>query len=153
MTIKTEGVQGLPVPGLDAAREGRTFQCYINGDASLNAAATVITDAGAWQTITPGYRYIVDCFYFTLTTASDTMTFEIVTTAGPGATGAVTAQTMTFFGATAATIDGMNQGPTHLTTPLCFTEADGQTIAMRVLTNDAGATVNCGFAGWWELDD
>ena len=36
--------------------------------------------------------------------------------------------------------------------PICFRSTDGACIAMRILTNDAGATVNAGFGGWYEED-
>ena len=152
MTIRTDSKQGLPEPGLEAAREGRTFCHFINGDAALNAAATVITDANTFENMYAGYRYIVKCFYYALSTASDSIAFEIVVTSLPGGGGAVTALTPAFLGATTATADGTSNGPIPLDPPIVLTVADGQSIAMRVLTNDAGATVNVGFTGWREDD-
>jgi len=150
MTIRTDSTQGLPQPGLDAAREGRSFHKFVNAKASLNAAATVLTDAGSFQDMAAGYRYVVTGFYYCLTTASDTVAFEIVTTAGAGGAGAVTARTPKYTAGTAATFDGSPVGPFMLDPPLCFSLDDDACIAMRVLTNDAGASVNCGFTGWYE---
>ncbi len=153
MTIRTDSKQGLPQPGLDAAREGRTFCHFINGDTGLNAAGgTVITDAGAFENMYPGYRYVVKCYYFALSTASDSIAFEIVSTSLPGGGGAVTARTPAFLGATTATADGTSNGPIPLDPPIVLRSTDGASIAMRVLTNDAGATVNVGFTGWREDD-
>ena len=104
MSIHTNSKPGMPQPGLDAAREGRTFCKFINGDASLNAAATVIPDAGAYLDMELGKRYIVKCFYYALTTASDTVLFEIVTTSEPTGGGTVTAQTPKFVAGTTATV-------------------------------------------------
>ena len=141
-----------PHPELTAGREGRTFCAYINDDTGLNAAATVITDAGAWVEIGAGKRYFVTCFYLAVTSASDWATLELVTTDGPGATGAVNVKTIKFFQATGAASDGNQTGPIVLPMPLCLTDTDGQTIAMRVQTNDADADVNVGFNGWWEWE-
>ena len=150
MSIHTNSKPGMPQPGLDAAREGRTFCKFINGDAGLNAAATVIPDAGAYLDMELGKRYIVKCFYYALTTASDTVLFEIVTTSEPTGGGTVTAQTPKFVAGTTATADGSPVGPVALDPPLALTRSDGACIAMRVQTNDAGATVNVGFTGWEE---
>ena len=141
-----------PHPEITASREGRVFKAYVNDDTALNAERTVITDAGAWVEIGAGKRYFVTAIYYTLTSASDTVTFEIVTTDQPAAAGAVTVQTVRFFGASGAANDGIFNGPIMLPQPLCFTDADGQTIAMRLQTNDADADVNAGFFGWWEWE-
>ena len=153
MTIKTEGVQGLPQPGLDAAREGRSFCCWANAQAALNAAATVITAAESYVDMLPGRRYIIRCIYYQLSTASDTIRYELGVTSLPAGGGVFTAYTPYFNSATAATIEGSPTGPIPLDPPIVLTTADGACVAMRVLTNDAGATVNVGFTGWWELDD
>lgn len=154
MTIVTNSKQGLPQPGLDAAREGRTFCCFVNEDTALNTAGgTVVTDAGATQNIEAGRRYIVASYYFALTSVADSVQFEIVTTSLPNGGGAVTAQTPRFFAGTGAANDTRDTGPIHLDPPLVFTRDDGQSIAMRVLTNDADADVTIGFTGWWETDD
>jgi len=150
MTIRTDSTQGLPQPGLDAAREGRAFYKFANAQTALNAAATVITAAGSFQDTAAGYRYVVNAVYYGLSTASDTVAFEIVTTAGAGGAGVVTARTPKYVAATTATLDGSPVGPIELDPPLVFTLDDGGCIAMRAQTNDAGASVNCGFTGWYE---
>jgi hypothetical protein len=154
MTIKTDSVQGLPNPGLDAAREGRDFRAFINGRSSLNVVGgVVITNAGTTINMESGYRYVIACVYFGLTTSSDSVRFELVTTSLPNGGGAATGQTVRFIGATTATGDGLTNGPIYFTGhPPVFTQAHGQSIAMRVETNDQGATVNCGFTGWKEVD-
>lgn len=155
MSIYTNGKTGLPQPGLDAAREGRFFNRYINDLTGVNVAGgTVVTNTpNAYLNLQPGYRYIVVCAYYTLTTASDTVRFELVTTSLPNGLGEVTALTVEFFGATTATGDGIQNGPIHFSPAyIAVTTALGQTLAMRVETNDQGATVNCGFNGWWEFE-
>jgi len=149
MTIKTNGLQGLD-PGVDAARESRTFCKFANAESSLNSAATVITTAGSFLNMEYGKRYIVACAYYALTTGSDTAQFEIVTTTAHGGSGTVTARTPKFHSGTTATITGSLSGPMPFSPPMAFTTDDGACVAMRVLTNDAGATVNCGFTGWEE---
>jgi len=152
MTIRTDSKQGLPQPGLDAAREGRSFCHWANAQAGLNAAATVITAADSYINMVPGYRYIVKCVYYNLSTASDTVQYELGVTSLPNGGGAFTAYTPYFDAATAATIEGSPTGPIPLDPPICVTTDDGACIAMRVLTNDAGASVNVGFTGWREED-
>ena len=152
MTIRTDSIQGLPQPGLDAAREGRTFCSFANAQDTLNAAATVITVANSYVNMEPGYRYIVKCFYYNVTTASDTIQYELGVTSLPNGGGVFTPYTPYLTAGTAATVDGSPSGPIMLDPPICLRSADGACIAMRVLTNDAGATVNVGFAGWYEED-
>jgi hypothetical protein len=150
MTIRTDSKQGLPQPGLDAAREGRSFCHWANAQAALNAAATVVTAGESTLNMVPGYRYIVRCIYYQLTTASDTIRYELGVSSLPNGGGVFTAHTPHFQSATAATIEGSPTGPIPLDPPICLTVDSGACICMRVLTNDAGATVNVGFTGWRE---
>ena len=152
MTLRTDSTQGLPQPGLDAAREGRAMGRWANAQAALNAAATVITAADSYENMLPGYRYIVTTLYYNLSTASDTLRYELGVSSLPTGGGVFTAFTPYFNVATAATIEGSPVGPIMIDPPLCFTTDDGACICMRCLTNDAGATVNVGFNGWREED-
>ena len=152
MTIRTDSKQGLPQPGLDAAREGRSIGRWANAQNALNAAATVITAADSYENMLPGYRYIVTTIYFQLSTASDTIRYELGVSSLPNGGGAFTPFTPYFNAATAATIEGSPFGPIMIDPPLCFRASDGACVCMRVLTNDAGATVNVGFNGWREED-
>jgi hypothetical protein len=97
-----------------------------------------------------GTRYIVTMIYYNLSTASDWVRFEVGVTDGLSGAGIFTAFTPYFNAATAATIEGSPPGPITIDPPLAFTTADGACICMRLLTNDAGASVNCGFNGWQE---
>ncbi len=154
MTIRTDGLQGLD-PGLDAAREGRSFIRFANDQSSLNSATVIAvdpsgSDPGSYLNMEDGKRYIVRMFYYALNTPSDTIRFEMGVTADPSGSGTFTAKTPHFVAATTATSDGSPQGPIVSDPPLVFTLDDGACICMRILTNDAGATVDCGFTGWEE---
>ena len=158
MTIRTDSAQGLPQPGLDAAREGRSIGRWANAQDTLNAAATVIEVAptpgypGSYINMEPGIRYVITTIYFQLSTASDTIRYELGVSSLPSCGGTFTAFTPYFNAATAATIEGSPFGPIQIDPPLSFTVDDGACVCMRVLTNDAGATVNVGFNGWYEED-
>jgi hypothetical protein len=152
MTIRTDSTQGLPQPGLDAAREGRSVIRWVNAQAGVNAAATVITAAESYENMMPGYRYIVNMLYYNLSTASDTVRYELGVTSLPNGGGVFTPYTPYFTAGTAATIDGSPPLPVIIDPPLCLRSTDGACIAMRLLGNDAGATINAGFGGWYEED-
>jgi hypothetical protein len=152
MTIRTDSTQGLPQPGLDAAREGRAVMRWVNAQAGVNAAATVITAAESYENMMPGYRYIIRMLYYNLSTASDTVRYELGVTSLPNGAGVFTPHTPYFNAATAATIEGTPPLPRVIDPPICLRSTDGACIAMRLLGNDAGATINAGFAGWYEED-
>lgn len=152
MTKRTDSLQDASSPGLDAAREGRAIGRWANAQATLNAAATVITAADSYINMLPGYRYVVTMLYYNLSTASDTLRYELGVSSLPTGGGVFTAYTPYFSVATAATIEGSPVGPIMVDPPLVFTTDDGACICMRCLTNDAGATVNVGFNGWYEED-
>ena len=156
MTIRTDSKQGLPQPGLDASREGRSVGRWANAQTGLNAAATVIAVApagaypGSYINMEAGYRYVITTIFFQLSTASDTIQYELGVSSLPAGGGAFTSYTPFFDAATAATIEGSPYGPIQVDPPLVFTTDNGACICMRVLTNDAGAAVNVGFNGWYE---
>ena len=152
MTIRTDSKQGLPQPGLDAAREGRSIMRWVNAQAAVNAAATVITAAESFENMMPGYRYIIKTLYYNLSTASDTVRYEVGVTSLPNGGGVFTPYTPYLTAGTAATVDGSPTMPEQIDPPICLRSTDGACIAMRLLTNDAGATVNAGFGGWYEED-
>jgi len=152
MTIRTDSKQGLPEPGLEAAREGRAVMRWVNAQAGVNAAATVITAADSYENMTAGYRYIITMLYYNLSTASDTVRYEVGVTSLPNGGGVFTAHMPYFNAATAATIEGTPPLPMMIDPPICLRSTDGACIAMRLYTNDAGATVNAGFGGWYEED-
>jgi len=152
MTIRTDSKQGLPQPGLDAAREGRAVMRWVNAQAAVNAAATVITAADSYENMEPNRRYIITMLYYNLSTASDTVRYELGVTSLPNGGGVFTAYTPYLTSGTSATADGSEVAPTLIDPPICLRSTDGACIAMRLLTNDAGATVNAGFGGWYEED-
>ena len=107
MPMRTDSKQGLPQPGLDAAREDRAVMRWANAQTSLNTASgTVITAVGSYENMTPGYRYIIKMLFYNLSTASDTVRYELGVSSLPNGGGVFTPFTPYFNAATAATIEG-----------------------------------------------
>jgi len=147
----TNGVIGDPTPGLNAAREGRSFCRFVNSKAGINAAVTVLTDAGLIMPIVDGRRYIVRCFYINLDTASDTLSVDFVATQNDDGSGVVTAISPQFDLATGAAADGRQPALTYFDPPIAITRKDGyHALTFRAQTNDAGAATTLAFHGWWE---
>jgi len=151
MTLHTNSKQGLPQPGLDAAREGRTFCRYVNEKSGLNSA-TVLSDSTFVTNMEQGKRYIVTCVYIHVGLVSDTVEVEYGVTTLPDGAGDFTAKTLKFELETGAANQNMEPAIIQLPVPFAFTLDDGQCITAKVLTNDAGAEVTVGYMGWEEDD-
>ena len=142
---------GVADAGLNAARRGLSFCAKLNKKSGINAAATVLTDAGFIQAIPEGKQIVVACFYIHLDTASDWVEFEFVYTANADGTGDVVAlspliriETGTAASADAPTI-------TQLPVPLLVKySATSKAVTMRAQTNDASAVATFAFLGWHE---
>lgn len=152
MTIRTDSKQGLPQPGLDAAREGRAFFGYVNEKASLNSEA-VLTDATFLRAIELGKRLVIQSFYAHLSTANDTAKIKFVTTENADGSGDDTAQSVQYHIETGAEFMGADAQEMGLDVPIVVTRDDGQAFSAKVVTNDAGATLTLGYRGWEEDDD
>ena len=150
----TDNKDGMPRPELDAAREGRTFYKWVNDQAAINAAVTVLTDAGLLMAIADGYRYVITSFMIHLTTVSDTVAMDFVTTVGADGSGIATAVSPHFHLATGAALAEDTPYIAHLNPPIVLTHKDGcHAFTARGQTNDAGAAVTVGYSGWYETED
>lgn len=150
----TNAKDGMPRPEVDAGREGRTFCRWVNGKAAINAAATVLTDAGLIMPILDGYRYFIACLFMNVDTASDTLAVDLVCTQGADGSGIVTAISPQFHISTGVAADGRQPQLTAINPPIALTHKDGyHAVTFRAQTNDAGAEATLGFTGWYETDD
>ena len=149
MTLHTNGAQGLPQPGLDAAREGRAVFGYVNAKTGINAEG-VLTDATFLKAIPADSRLVVTSFHMQLTTASDTVAVEFVTTTGDDGTGAVTVRSQKFAIATGTLADPVQPPMMHFDPPLVVDRSDSGAFSARVLGNDASAALSLGYYGWVE---
>jgi len=152
MTIRTDSKQGLPKPGLDAAREGRSFFGYVNEKTSLNTEA-VLTDSTFLREIPQGKRLVIKSFYMHLSTADDTAKVTWVTTDNADGSGDDTAQSVQYHEETGAEFTGTEPQEVDLEVPIVVTRDDGHAFSASVVTNDAGATLTLGYRGWEEDDD
>ena len=153
MYIRTLGQSDVAVlsePALAAARAGTAFCRKVNGKAGINAAPTVLTDAGLLMPTVAGYRDIITCLYAYLSTFTDSCEFEIGYTANADGTGAFTAITMMFGLDTGAASSVPSPSLTPLDPPIVVTPAMGGAWTIRAQTNDAGATVTFGLNGFRE---
>lgn len=149
MTIRTNSKQGLPRPGLDAAREGRSFFGYVNDKASLNSEA-VLTDSTFLRVIEEGKRLVIASFFMHLSTVDDTAKVIFVTTDHADGTGNVTYHTVQYHEETGAEFTSTEASERMLDPPIAVTQADGHAFSAQVVTNDAGATLTLGYRGWTE---
>lgn len=136
--------------GLAAARAGRGFCQKLNAKTGINAAATVLTDAGLIKATTVGYRDVVCGMYTHLNTPSDWCEFEIVVTANADGSGAVTALSPMFRVESPAVNDDASAHQETIYPPLVITTAMGGAWTVRAQTNDAGCSVTFAFNGWRE---
>ena len=143
-------VDVISQPELAAARDGRAFCQKLNDKTGINAAATVLTDAGLLKATTAGSRDVLTCMYAHLSTNSDTCAFEIVTTAAADGSGTVTVLTPLLRIETGAANDSPTPGVLGFDPPIVITPAMGGAWTIRAQTNDAGASVTFGVNGWRE---
>ena len=149
--MKTENLVKAPNPGLDAAREGRTFCGKVNAKVSIDSE-TVLTDSGFIQAIPTGKRLVMTCFYMYLSTASDWVTAEFVTTANADGSGVITVLTPKFRIDTGATVALSTPTLVHFDPPLVVS-LDGGALTAQVQGNDAAAALTLGMNGWEEDDE
>lgn len=149
----TNNKTGMPEPGLEAAREGRGFCRKVNAKTAINAAATVLTDAGFLLPIADGKRYIVRGFYMNLGTLSDWVTAEIGVTENADGSGVFTALSPMFRIDSGAAATGMDPHQATIDPPLAVTRAHGQALTARVQGNDAAAALTLALNGWYEDED
>lgn len=149
MTIKTNSKQGLPQPGLDAAREGRTIHGYVNEKSGINSEAA-LTDATFIQNIESGYRYIITQGYMHLGTDTDSVKVEFGVTSEASGSGDFTALTCKYEMETGTQTSEVEPNFLRWDPPLCVTKDDGECFTARVLGNDAGAELTLEYHGWRE---
>jgi hypothetical protein len=145
----TDSKTGLPQPGLDAAREGRTINGYVNAKTGIDTAAT-LKDATFLTVIPIGKRIVVTCFYMYLSTVSDWATVTWGVTENSDGTGTYTGYTVQFREDTGAALAELQPALIHFDPPLAFTRDHGQAFTAYVQGNDAAAALTLGYAGWLE---
>ena len=148
--MKTENLVKDPNPGLSAAREGRSFCGYVNAKTGI-ASETVLTDSTFIQAIGTGKRLVMTCFYMYLSTASDWVTVEFVTTANADGTGAITVKSPKFRIDTGVAVALSTPTMVRLDPPL-IVNLDGGALSAQVQGNDAVAALTLGMHGWEEDD-
>jgi len=149
MAIHTNSKQGLPQPGIDAAREGRTVLGYVNAKTGLDTAL-VLTDATFLHNIDIGKPLVIAGFYSHISVDTDTMTVEWVTTADANGAGAVTVHTGQFRMATGTSTSQAPVVDFTFPVPLVLTRDDGKAFSARCLGNDAAAALYLQYFGWIE---
>jgi hypothetical protein len=152
MAQMTEGKAGLPQPGLDAAREGRSFHMYAD-DVTPGANEVTLTDETLVHNLKPGYRAIVKQIVFGVTTVSDDCEFRLVSCSEPDGGGTTTQLMVHRHVVTGNAITSKEMFEQDLTPPLSVPYGDdAKSISFLVDANDAGAEITVGFSGWDELD-
>ena len=142
---------GVADAGLNAARRGLSFCAKLNKKSGINAAATVLTDAGFIQAIPEGKQIVVYCFYMHLDTATDWVEFEFVYTANANGTGDAVALSPLIRIETGSAAASDSPVVTQLPVPLLVKySATSKAVTMRAQTNDAGAVATFAFLGWHE---
>lgn len=152
MTQKTESKAGLPQPGLDAARERRSFHRYAD-DITPGASEVTLTDETLVHNLKPGNRAIIEQIIFGVSSVSDDCEFRLVSCSEPDG-GGVTTQLMAHrHVVTGASVTGRQMFDQDLKPPVRVVYGeDAKSISFLVDANDAGATIVVGFSGWDELD-
>ena len=118
----------------------------------------MLTDApagdqpGIYYNLSSGEQVFVSQFCYGVLTASDSCTFEIVSTDAANGGGNVTARTLERHIATGATNTGKLDQDLDIIPPLgpLKYSAGIRSITVRVNANDAAATINVGWHGWVE---
>lgn len=148
----TNAKREIPEAALNAARDNRTFFRGVNGKAAINAAATVLTDAGLLMPIVDGRRYLITGLFVNLDTASDTLAVDLVATENDDGSGAVTALSQQYHIITGTAI-ALPQ-VLVFNPPIMVVRGDGyHALTFRAQTNDAGAEATLGFTGFYENED
>lgn len=119
---------------------------------------TVLTDGpaagqpGIYYNLAAGTQVFITQFCYGVTTASDSCTFEIVSTDAASGAGVVTARTVERHMATGTAATGKLDGDTFFDPPMGpLRYSDGiRSITIRVNANDAGCAINTAWHGWWE---
>ena len=135
---------------IKAAREGRGFCQKLNKKTGINAAVTVLTDAGLLRTTAAGYRDVIPCFYVNVNTDSDWVEFEIGYTVNADGSGTFTPLTSLFRVESGPSRVGTPPSVTNFPVPIIIDNDDGGAWTVRAQTNDAGASVTFGINGWRE---
>lgn len=120
--------------------------------------ATVLTDGpaagqpGIYYNLASGKQAFITQFCYGVTTASDSCTFEIVTTDAANGAGNVTARTLERHMATGTAATGKLDSDITIDPPLGPLKYSSgiRSITVRVNANDAGCTINTGWHGWVE---
>jgi hypothetical protein len=152
MTIRTDSKQGIPEPGLEAAREGRSFCLYVN-EKAVGSTEVVLTDSTLLHEVPVGRRTVIRSLHAHLSTDADTMTFDVVRTANADGSGAITVLTGHFYLYTDTTGTAGNNLPAVdvvFDPPLVVTRDEGQAVSVQATGNDAGAALTVHLYGWDE---
>lgn len=150
--MDTENRFDSPNPGLDAAREGRSFCGYVNAKTGIDTEA-VLTDATFLKKLEAGKRFVMTQFYMYLSTASDWVTVQWVQTENEDGTGEVTVLSPKLRIDTGAALAQTSPTMVHVNPPVVVSNEDGRAFSARVQGNDAAAALTLSFHGWEEADE
>jgi len=150
MTVMTESKAGYPQPGLDAAREGRSFCLRVYAKTGIDSE-TVLTDNAFLKVVPLGDRLVITRFYVNLTTVSDWVTCEFVAIANEDGSGTITILSPKYHIATGATA-AFNMAWVDVDPPIVVKRSDGHAFSAQVQGNDSAAALTLGVRGWTEAD-
>jgi len=152
MTIITQSKAGMPQPGLDAAREGRSFHCYAD-DITPGASETTLTDETLVHNVPAGYRTIISQIVFGVNSVDDDCEFRLASCSGAGATGTATQLNVHRHVASGAAFISQEMVVHEIVPNICVKYKDGaRSISFVVNANDPATVITVGFSGWDELD-
>ncbi len=151
MTIRTDSKQGLPQPGLDAAREGRDVFGYVNATTGIDTKG-VLTDATFLRALRADKRLVINRFSVALSTVEDWVTVAFGVTEEADGGGVFTPHTVEYRINTGAEHAGPTPNELVLDPPIVVTQDDGQAFTAEVQGNDSGAALTLGYRGWEEDD-
>lgn len=151
MTVMTESKAGCPQPGLDAAREGRSFWLRVYAKTGIDSE-TVLTDSTLLKPVSIGKRLVITRFYMNLGTVSDWVTAELVATANDDGSGEVKVLSPKFRVGSGVAGSGTLPNAMSLDPPVIIRRSDGHAFTARVQGNDAAAALTLGLIGWEEAD-
>ena len=131
------------------ARLGAAFNCKGADLATLNAGVVPVA-AGNIKAIPEGEAAVVVGFMLYLSTASDWVRMVIGVTAEADGSGAFTELSPHLPVDTGASISGRPASFIKLPMPIYIKYSMGKAVAVKLTTNDVGATICFALAGWLE---
>jgi len=151
MTMRTDSKQGIPEPGLEAAREGRVIWGYVNEKTGIDTTAA-LTDSDFIQNIEVDKRYVITQAYMHLSTDSDSVEVAFGVTEQANGAGGFTAKTAQYRLETGTQTSEAQPSFLNFNPPLVVTKDDGDCFTAQVTGNDASAALTLEYRGLKEDD-